>query len=347
MGARAHGWIVGPCGVLALACGGNGGTSHYSDLVGSNDGGGMFVGLDATAGGSLDAHIEQNDVSVTIVTLSCAGDCATVKAVATGGRPPYSFAWNDGTTDPSRTVCPTSTTAYRVKVTDTGSTGEITRAPQTVEVPLTAAVLACSDGGATAGCDSVASVSPTGANPNGRWSYGWSMSLGSAFSAYSQYVPAASAYGGVIDLWTSSTAGALIPTGYLPAAFVNPSTTAVTFSSFTVQAGQFFVHPGPAGQYSIARWTAPRAGTYSARATFEGIDVGPTTTDVHVQHNGVDIASGNINVAGGGNTFRTSPSVDLAQGDTLDFAVGFGGNGFTADSTALDAVVCSASADGG
>jgi hypothetical protein len=330
-----------------MACGGNGGTSPYSDLVGSNDGG-MFVGSDATAGSSLDAHIEENNVTVTIVTLNCAGDCATVKAVATGGQPPYSFAWNDGTTSPSREVCPTSSTAYRVRVTDTASTGEIVRSPQTVEVPLTADVLECPDGGATAGCDSVASVSPTGANPDGPWSYGWSMSLGSAFGPYTQYVPSASAYNGVINLWTSATmVSALYPDGYLPAAFVNPSTTAETVNTLTAQPGQFFVHPGPVGQYSIARWTAPRAGTYSTHVTFAGIDVGPTTTDVHVQHNGVDIASGNINVADGGNAFRTNPSVDVAQGDTLDFAVGFGGNGFSNDSTALDAVVCSASADGG
>jgi len=57
--------------------------------------------------------------------------------------------------------------------------------------------------------------------------------------------------------------------------------------------------------------------------------------------------SGDINVANGGNAFRTNPSVDVAQGDTLDFVVGFGGNGFDNDSTALDAVVCSASPDGG
>jgi hypothetical protein len=341
MGARAHGWIVVSCGVLEMACGGNGG-APYSDLVGSEDGGGVFVGSDATAGGSLDAHIEENNVSVTIVTLSCAGECATVKAVATGGQPPYSFVWDDGTTSPSRDVCPTSSTAYRVKVTDTGSTGEIARSPQTVEVPLTADVLACPDAGTMAGCDSVASVSPTGANPNGRWSYGWSTSLGSAFSPYSQYLPASSAYGGVIDVWT--TPG---PTVSLPAAFVNPSTAAVTVTTLTAQPGQFFVHPGPIGQYSIARWTAPRAGTYSAHVTFEGIDVGPTTTDVHVQHNGVDLATGNINVAGGGNVFRANPSVDLAPGDTLDFAVGFGNNGYNNDSTALDAVVCSASANGG
>ena len=98
--------------------------------------------------------------------------------------------------------------------------------------------------------------------------------------------------------------------------------------TITRQPGQFFLHPGPIGQISIARWTAPRAGTYRVQAVFEGIDVGPTTTDVHVQHNGVDIASGSLNINGGASTFRASPSVNVAAGDTVDFAVGNGGNGY-------------------
>src|ERR1700722_10815625 len=44
-------------------------------------------GTDATASGAFDAHIEQNHMMVTIVTLTCAGRCADVEAVATGGQP--------------------------------------------------------------------------------------------------------------------------------------------------------------------------------------------------------------------------------------------------------------------
>ncbi len=54
--------------------------------VGSDDGGGSsFAGGDATASGALDASIDENHVTVTIVTLRCAGDCADVQAVATAG----------------------------------------------------------------------------------------------------------------------------------------------------------------------------------------------------------------------------------------------------------------------
>ncbi len=90
------------------------------------------------------------------------------------------------------------------------------------------------------------------------------------------------------------------------------------------------------------------AGAYLAVSAFEGIDVGPTTKDVHVQHDGVDVASGFINLNGGGNTFQSNLTVVVSAGDTIDFAVGNGGNGYTSDSTALSATVCSAGpGDGG
>jgi hypothetical protein len=47
-----------------------------------------------------------------------------------------------------RHVCPQSTMAYRVRVTDTGASGELARAPETASAPVTADVIDCSaDGG--------------------------------------------------------------------------------------------------------------------------------------------------------------------------------------------------------
>jgi hypothetical protein len=141
-------WSV---GFLLLATSGTGCGSNanpYSVTVGSDDAGGSFgPGSDAGDDGALAAHIEQNDITVTIVTLSCAGPCADVVAVPSGGQPPYTFAWNDGTTTAARSLCPTSDTNYSVRVTDTGTTGELTRAAESVSVPLTADVLVCPDGG--------------------------------------------------------------------------------------------------------------------------------------------------------------------------------------------------------
>jgi hypothetical protein len=116
------------------------------------DASGAFAGDDASAPGALGAHIEDNHVSVTFITLTCAGDCADVQAVATGGHAPYTFAWDDGSTNPARHVCPTSSTSYHVKVTDTARTGELAQAADTAQATLTANLLACPDA-SVPGCD--------------------------------------------------------------------------------------------------------------------------------------------------------------------------------------------------
>jgi hypothetical protein len=147
----AFAFVVLTAGMFASqsGCGSKGDPGALGE-VGTYDGdaSGAFLGGDASAPGAFDAHIEENHVTITFVTVSCAGDCADVEAVATGGHPPYAFAWDDGSTSATRRVCPKSNTAYDVKVTDTGSTGEFAQAAQTVQVPLPAKVLACPDGGA-------------------------------------------------------------------------------------------------------------------------------------------------------------------------------------------------------
>jgi hypothetical protein len=139
-------WMVGSAAVLGGACGGTAGGPHYNLLTGSDAEGGIFAG-DAGLPGPLDASIEENHLKVELITLSCPGECAEVEAVATGGHPPYTFAWEDGSTHPIREVCPTSNASYRVEVTDTGATGELSRPSETAQASLTADVLACPDGG--------------------------------------------------------------------------------------------------------------------------------------------------------------------------------------------------------
>lgn len=133
--------------MLLAGCGSSG--QGYSLDVGGSDAGAFGVTTgDASGVPTFDAYIESDHVALSFVTLACESDCATVEAVATGGTPPYSFVWDDGSTNPQRQVCPTSSTNYHVTATDTGTVGEFTQAPQSVRVPLTADVLACPDGGA-------------------------------------------------------------------------------------------------------------------------------------------------------------------------------------------------------
>jgi hypothetical protein len=133
---------------LSAGCGSSGGNGFTGEVGTYEPDGGSFSGADdSSTSGGLDAHIEENDVTVTFVTLTCTGPCADVVAVPTGGHAPYTFAWDDGPTNAMRQVCPSSTTNYSVRVTDTGTVGEFPRPAETVQVPLAANVIACPDGG--------------------------------------------------------------------------------------------------------------------------------------------------------------------------------------------------------
>jgi hypothetical protein len=134
--------------LVAALTTGCGGKDHYVFDVGGDDaGGGSFASGEDGPPDAFVAQIEQNKMAIRFVTLSCAEGCATVEAVASGGRAPYHFAWNDGTSNPTRTVCPTSTTSYAVTVTDTGMGGELGSASETARASVTASVIACPDGG--------------------------------------------------------------------------------------------------------------------------------------------------------------------------------------------------------
>ncbi len=131
---------------LSVGSDGSGGSNGGPRGVGS---GGLFTASDAGVATSnpLSAHIESPPgMTVTFVTLSCSNRCADVLVVAKGGFAPYTFAWTDGSTAQSRTVCPTSTTNYQVTVTDSGSTsGEFEHPAESVTATLTADVVACSN----------------------------------------------------------------------------------------------------------------------------------------------------------------------------------------------------------
>lgn len=52
------------------------------------------------------------------IELRCPDMCFKVELAASGGVPPYQYAWADGATDASRTLCPTSDTPLRAEVRD-------------------------------------------------------------------------------------------------------------------------------------------------------------------------------------------------------------------------------------
>jgi hypothetical protein len=270
--------------------------------------------------------------------VACAGDCATVEAVATGGRAPYTFVWDDGSVSATRKVCPLANTDYFVKASDTATTGEFGRPSQTVKVPLGAEVLACTDGGSTGPCDRLAaSFSPGGVNPAGSWSYGWESAVGATFAIYPTFLPADPDAGAAttgfaaVAQWFDIANGQDSTTGPVPDIQFNPGAMPLypgngnaTGNSWIVEPGQVVMATPTVGtSASVARWTAPSAGAFAVGATFASAANAPYTQmgDVHVQRNGVDLPSGAGSITMTNTSFSFSGRAALSAGDHIDFVV--------------------------
>ena len=137
-----------------------------------------------------------------------------------------------------------------------------------------------------------------------------------------------------LDIWHSET-------GREPWATLNPSDKPFeTPFSFTWPPRQVALHPGPNGQYSVVRWTAPAPEHYAIAATFTGLF--HATTDVHLLHNGRSLFTTKLNMDANPNSSTRTCDLTLAKGDTIDFVVGWGNGSYGSDSTALTATVRSA-----
>lgn len=183
--------------------------------------------------------------------------------------------------------------------------------------------------------DAAADFSPAN-NPNGVWSYGWSSTLGSAFN-----LDVAHTSGSGLDFWEGPVS-TVSPPGLFPYVGHNgTSSTIIYFGTVQVEAGQLFMHPGPQGQDSVLRFTAPSSGTYQLSTSFTGIDfVEPTTTDVHVLLDGTSILNSNVDGFGPGSGPFLATPLTLQKGDVVDFVVGFGADGtYFFDSTGITATL--------
>ena len=169
-------------------------------------------------------------------------------------------------------------------------------------------------------------------NPNGAYSYGWKRDLSSPFVLLTSKVPnTRPGFSELFLAWAEpgSTFESLM-------VFKNPSSSAVTWSTLTLPANALAMHPGPVAQKAVTRWTAPMAGSYEITAEFVAAD--SVTVDVHIQHNGASIFSDNLIYSSKTRT-QFSKAVSFLAGDTIDFVVGDGGNGFHFDSTVVRASI--------
>jgi YD repeat-containing protein len=174
--------------------------------------------------------------------------------------------------------------------------------------------------------DAVGDFSPL-QNPDGAWSYGYRVA-----STFTPYASRGNIWGNPgTDSWSRDGASC-------PFITRNNTNSTINYASVVAQPpGLLNLHPGPSGERSTVRWTAPSAGNYLFTGVFQGLDTTGTTTDALVTHNGASIFSGNVTTS---QATAFSITRAVAAGDTLEFSVGYGANGnYNNDSTGLSLTV--------
>ena len=180
-------------------------------------------------------------------------------------------------------------------------------------------------------------------NPSGAWRYGYQASSGSNFVLYASH---ARPWGPSFDQWSQYESPYATPH-----VTFNRSGQTASYSTITHPPDVLNLHPGPAGEKSVVRWTAPSSVTVKIEGRFEGIDTHGTTTDVAVVKNmatssATTPVNGTIKGYYGDDEAPDSAvapfsfTTSVRAGDTINFVVGYGSNanhGF--DSTGLSATI--------
>ncbi len=163
-------------------------------------------------------------------------------------------------------------------------------------------------------------------NPNDVWTYGWTASAGTSFNPFTQPATIAG-----LQFWRNPAIADL-------SASYNPTAAPIQTTTPVFAAGKFHLHPGPAGQFAVLRFTSPVAGLYEFITSFEGADTVGTSTDVRITAGTNQWFQTNVNgyAAASARAYRTT--VTLAAGAVVDFAVGPNGT-HAFDTTRVDVQV--------
>ena len=156
-------------------------------------------------------------------------------------------------------------------------------------------------------------------NPNGVWSYGYLTSWGAPLTLY--------AWGGSCDAFPNMSWWAM-PGCPGPLIGHNDSDKKLCYLTWCVPVTYLLLHPGPNGELSVLRWTAPSSGKFLMETKFVGLDyAGPTSTYAYVLLNSKrSLLKAPIT------SYQWPLSFDpkalwLSAGDTLDFIVDWGKDG--------------------
>lgn len=119
--------------------------------IAASAGAAALSGTADTGSGSLRIHIEDaTRQPIQQVQLACSDDCITVRAFASGGHPPYTYRWSDGSSSQTYELCPGSAELVTVTASDTGVNSPEFELPSTsVEAMLQVHTLQCPEGGPT------------------------------------------------------------------------------------------------------------------------------------------------------------------------------------------------------
>lgn len=154
-------------------------------------------------------------------------------------------------------------------------------------------------------------------NPNGAWTFGYTPGVpGSDAGALVVFSTATDTTG--VTAWFDPTNAVLSA----PTIFLNDTSAAINGA----EPGEVALHPGQSGEYAVAQWTAPAAGTYAVEVQFKAGDTGDT--------NGLLLHNGAVLVNEDSTSTNTVHTLDvvLSAGDTLSVAVGYKGD-FLFDTT--------------
>ena len=154
-------------------------------------------------------------------------------------------------------------------------------------------------------------------NPNVVWTYGMSATLGGAITPFALFD---TNYDPGLQLWRPVDS-------FAPSFVHNWTLSQVVLQNERWEPGETSFHPGPNGERCVVRFTAPSIGNYEISASFAGINIAGTTTDVHVRVNGAEVFGAEVIGFGPASAQTYTGSHTLSADDIVDCVVGFGANG--------------------
>ena len=173
---------------------------------------------------------------------------------------------------------------------------------------------------------------------NRTWTYGWlpSGAINTAnFTLHDRLTSGGSFFGMEIDRWRTLSGSA--------AAHNHTDNSVISVYAHEIHHApkQIVMEPSTTGNghQSVVRWKSPKTGRYAISGTFTDIDTEATLSKaVSVYHNNVELFTGTVS-GFLGNGASSTQTRELTVGDTVDFIVGEGADGFDSDSTGLVASV--------